>query len=69
MIWRRSLVENPTGTDVIDAEILQGQGRGLNLSSFVAIQQWAHDLETFTSMPQQEEDDIIGQLDLDACTA
>lgn len=44
---------------------MQGRGRSLGGSSFVAVQQWVHDLDTFTSLPQQEQDHIIGRRRLD----
>ena len=53
--------ENPTGGDAIDAAIVDGLGPGMDGSSFVAVQQWVHDLDSFESMPQQEQDHIIGR--------
>jgi putative iron-dependent peroxidase len=57
--------ENPCGADAVNAAIVQGRGPGLDGSSFVAVQQWVHDLDTFTSLPQQEQDHIIGRRRLD----
>ena len=53
--------ENPTGVDAINAAIVQRQGEGLDGSSFVAVQQWVHDLDRFHSMPQSEQDNSIGR--------
>jgi putative iron-dependent peroxidase len=53
--------ENPTGDDAIDAAIVDGLGPGMDGSSFVAVQQWVHDLDSFESMPQLEQDHIIGR--------
>ena len=53
--------ENPTGQEAIDAGILIGQGEGLDGSSFVAVQQWVHDMDTFDSMSQEEQDNSIGR--------
>ncbi len=51
--------ENPTGDDAVAATV--AAGAGLDGSSFVAVQQWAHDLDHFHSLPQREQDDIIGR--------
>jgi putative iron-dependent peroxidase len=53
--------ENPTGNEAIDAAIVQGRGAGLDGSSFVAAQQWVHDLSHFQSLPQPEQDHVIGR--------
>jgi len=53
--------ENPQGDDAIVAAIVQGQGAGLDGSSFVAVQQWLHDLDTFNVMTEEEQDNIIGR--------
>jgi len=53
--------ENPTGEDAVAAAVVSGAGGGLDGSSFVAVQQWAHDLDHFQSLPQGEQDDIIGR--------
>ena len=53
--------ENPTGSNAINAAIVQGRGPGLDGSSFVAVQQWLHDLDSFASLPQLEQDHIIGR--------
>ena len=53
--------ENPEGEEAIAAAILQGAGDGLDGSSFVAVQQWLHDLDHFHSLPQDVQDNIIGR--------
>ena len=53
--------ENPQDDEAIAAAIVQGKGAGLDGSSFVAVQQWAHDLDHFEAMTQQERDHIIGR--------
>jgi putative iron-dependent peroxidase len=53
--------ENPTGEDAVDAAFVKNHGAGLDGSSFVAVQQWAHDLKTFSGFPADEQDLIIGR--------
>lgn len=53
--------ENPQGEDAIAAAIVQGQGAGLDGSSFVAVQQWLHDFDTFDVMSTEQQDDVIGR--------
>lgn len=53
--------ENPQGGEALEAAIVQGHSPGLDGSSFLAIQQWVHDLEQFASYPQEECDNIIGR--------
>ncbi len=53
--------ENPSGNDAVNTAIVRGRGPGLDGSSFVAVQKWAHDLTAFTSLPQREQDLIIGR--------
>jgi len=53
--------ENPTGDEAIAAAIVTGRGAGLDGSSFVAVQQWVHDLDHFGSLPQPEQDQMIGR--------
>ena len=53
--------ENPEGDDAIAAAIVCGQGEGLDGSSFVAVQQWVHDLDHFQSLNESERDHIIGR--------
>ncbi len=53
--------ENPTGDGAIEAAIVSTGADGLVGSSFVAVQQWAHDLEHFMSLSQAERDATIGR--------
>ena len=53
--------ENPEDNDAIDAAIVQNTKAGMDGSSFVAIQQWVHDLAQFQAMPQGEQDHTIGR--------
>lgn len=53
--------ENPEGEAAIEAAIVTGQGNGLDGSSFVAVQQWVHDLERFDAMPAEEQDHTFGR--------
>lgn len=53
--------ENPAGNEAIDAAIVQGKGAGLDGSSFVAVQQWLHDFDSFQSMSSEQQDDVIGR--------
>ena len=51
--------ENPKGDDAVAAAIVpDGPIAG---SSFVAVQQWVHDLGRFESHTEKERDDIIGR--------
>lgn len=52
--------ENPVGDDAVAAAIVSDDGP-LRGSSFVAVQQWVHDLDTFEALPQGEQDNIIGR--------
>jgi len=53
--------ENPKGRKAFHAAIVQGQGAGLDGSSFVAVQRWVHDFDRFASMPAKEQDNSIGR--------
>ena len=53
--------ENPQGKKALEAAIVQGQGGGLDGSSFVAVQQWVHDFKAFDSMSSQDQDNAIGR--------
>ena len=53
--------ENPQGNDAIMAAITSDQGLGIDGSSFVAIQQWHHDLDHFLEMTEAEQDDVFGR--------
>ena len=53
--------ENPEGEAAVEAAIVASAGSGLDGSSFVATQQWLHDLDHFESLPPDQRDDIIGR--------
>ena len=53
--------ENPTGDDAVAAALVQDGTQGMVGSSFVAVQQWIHDLRSFSVLPQTEQDHIIGR--------
>ncbi len=53
--------ENPDGDDAIKAAVVTDTRPGMMGSSFVAVQQWVHDLASFQAMPQQEQDHTIGR--------
>lgn len=53
--------ENPQGDDAVDAAFHQGKEVGLKGSSFVAVQQWIHDLDAFQTMSSVERDHVIGR--------
>ncbi|MCP5054720.1 MAG: Dyp-type peroxidase [bacterium] len=53
--------ENPTGNDAIEAAFDTAGNDDLKGSSYVAVQQWVHDMDTFESMPRQDQDHAIGR--------
>ena len=53
--------ENPKGAAAVKAAIVTRQGTGLDGGSFVAVQQWVHDLNTFEAMTTKERDCTIGR--------
>lgn len=53
--------ENPKGEDATAAALVSDIGPGLDGSSFVAVQQWLHDLEFFHALSSREQDDMIGR--------
>ena len=53
--------ENPVDDDAVEAAIVASEQPGLAGSSFAAFQLWKHDLNYFKSLPQQEQDNIIGR--------
>ena len=53
--------ENPVDQAAIDAAIVANAGPGLDGGSFVAIQQWQHDLNGFAALPSEEQDNIMGR--------
>ncbi len=53
--------ENPQGEEAVTAGIVQGQGAGMDGSSFVAVQQWWHELDAFETLPEAEQDNVFGR--------
>jgi len=53
--------ENPVDTAAVEAAIVSGQGKGLDGSSFVAVQKWIHDLDMFDSFSTDKRDNTIGR--------
>ena len=53
--------ENPRGKKAVEAAICQDGRAGVAGSSFVAVQQWVHDLERFAALPRKQQDNAIGR--------
>jgi len=53
--------ENPEGEKAVAAAIVAGAGKGLDGSSFVAVQQWVHDLAHFETLDRADQDNIVGR--------
>ncbi len=53
--------ENPEDEEAVEAAIVSGLNAGLDGSSFVAVQQWVHDLDAFQAKPGSEQDHTIGR--------
>jgi putative iron-dependent peroxidase len=53
--------ENPKGKKAIAAAVSDDPKTGMPGSSFVAVQQWVHDLERFNARSQKERDETIGR--------
>lgn len=53
--------ENPVDQAAVEAAIVATEQPGLAGSSFAAFQLWKHDLEYFKSLPQADQDNIIGR--------
>ncbi len=53
--------ENPVGEAAFEAAILMNDNSDLSGSSFVAVQQWQHDLDRFDALPGEQQDNIIGR--------
>jgi len=53
--------ENPVADAAIEAAILTSGEASINGSSFVAVQQWQHDLEEFDTFPGAKQDNLIGR--------
>ncbi len=54
--------ENPKDAAAVQAALVPASDTpGLQGSSFVAVQQWAHDFQAFESMSPSEQDDMVGR--------
>jgi putative iron-dependent peroxidase len=53
--------ENPVGDAALEAAFTHGQGPGLDGASFVAVQQWLHDLDAFDALASQDQDHHFGR--------
>ena len=54
--------ENPKGGEkATAAAIVQGQGQGMDRSSFVAVQLWVHDFARFEALSPQQQDASVGR--------
>ena len=53
--------ENPRGKKAVHAAISDAGKTGMRGSSFVAVQQWVHDLDRFNAMSAKQQDDTIGR--------
>jgi putative iron-dependent peroxidase len=53
--------ENPSGDKAEEAAFAKGLGEGLDGSSYVAVQQWVHDLDAFEKLEDRERDNCFGR--------
>jgi len=53
--------ENPQGEAALAAALVQGVAPGLDGGSFMAVQQWLHDLDAFDAMGSAAQDHMIGR--------
>ena len=53
--------ENPVGDEATAAAVVQGAVAGLAGGSFMAVQQWLHDLEAFDAMSAVAQDHMVGR--------
>jgi putative iron-dependent peroxidase len=53
--------ENPKGKKAVEAAIVNDERPGFGGGSFVAVQQWVHDLDKFAAMPRKQQDSTIGR--------
>lgn len=53
--------ENPRGAAAEEAAFVQGQGAGLDGSSYVAVQQWVHDFDAFEALASEDQDHHFGR--------
>jgi putative iron-dependent peroxidase len=53
--------ENPKGKKAVEAAIVNDPRPGFGGASFVAVQQWVHDLGKFAAMPRKQQDNTVGR--------
>jgi putative iron-dependent peroxidase len=53
--------ENPVGDAAEEAAFASGLGDGLDGSSYVAVQQWVHDLDAFEALGDMDRNNHIGR--------
>ncbi|WP_394788872.1 Dyp-type peroxidase [Rhodoferax sp.] len=53
--------ENPEGAEAVAATVVQDAPPGMQGSSFVAIQQWQHNLDAFEAMGTEAQDNAMGR--------
>lgn len=53
--------ENPKGDEAVAAAFQHDRGAGLDGGSFVAVQQWLHDMDFIQSLEADEKDNMIGR--------
>lgn len=53
--------ENPRGRKAVEAAVADDKRAGFGGASFVAVQQWVHDLDRFAAMPRKQRDNTIGR--------
>ncbi|HEX7888875.1 MAG TPA: Dyp-type peroxidase [Ramlibacter sp.] len=53
--------ENPEGDAAEEAAFAHGLGEGLDGSSYVAVQQWLHDLDAFEALGDEDRDHHFGR--------
>ena len=53
--------ENPEGDAALEAAFTHGAGPGMDGSSFVAVQQWLHDLDAFEALAGPEANHYFGR--------
>jgi putative iron-dependent peroxidase len=57
--------ENPEGQAAVETALVQGAGPGLDGGSFMAVQQWLHDLNAFEAMTPLAQDQMVGRQRVD----
>jgi putative iron-dependent peroxidase len=53
--------ENPRGRKAVEAAISGDKRACIGGPSFVAVQQWVHDLDRFSAKPRKDQDDTFGR--------